>query len=98
VIELLSWHPAAGTLPLPDNTGDKGKPSSGLATLRVLYSNGRRGTLTISCHLPGGPTPRCIFEGITASMDYEGFWDSEAPGTGEGNRTLFHVRSDGESD
>src|SRR5690348_17060036 len=41
VIELLSWRPAGGTLPLPDNTGDEGTPSSGLATLRVLYDNGR---------------------------------------------------------
>ena len=98
VIELLSWHPAAGTLPLSDKTGDKGKPSSGLATLRVLYSNGRRGTLTVSCHLPHGPTPACTFEGITASMDYEDFWQNEKPGAGEGNRTLFHVRDEGDGD
>jgi len=98
VIELLSWHPAAGTLPLPDATGDKGRPSSGLATLRVRYDNGRRGTLTVSCHLPAGNTPACTFEGITASMDYEDFWQSEAPGAGEGNRTLFHVSAEGDSD
>jgi hypothetical protein len=99
VIELLSWHPAAGKLPpgLGDSTGDKGTPSSGLATLRVLYNNGRRGTLTVSCDLPVG-APACMFEGITASMDYEGFWQNQAPGTGEGNRTLFHIRSDGEDD
>ena len=94
VIELLSWHPAPGTLPLPDDTGDKGTPSSGLATLRVLYDNGRRGTLTVSCHLPAGPTPACTFEGITASMDYEDFWQNEAPGPAEGNRTLFHVSTE----
>src|SRR3989442_6572359 len=67
VIELLSWHPAAGTLPLPDNTGDRGTPSSGLATLRVLYHNEngtqRRGTLTVSCDLPVG-SPACMFEVI----------------------------------
>lgn len=96
VIELLSWHPAAGTLPLPDNTGDKGTPSSGVATLRVHFDNGRRGTLTVSCHLPAGPTPACIFEGITASMDYEDFWQAEAPVGGvEGDRTVFHISSDG---
>jgi hypothetical protein len=99
VIELLSWHPAAGTLPLGDCTGDKGKPSSGLAILRVLYSNGRRGTVTVSCHLPAGPTPACMFEGITATMDYEDFWMNEAPVAGkEGNRTLFHVSSEDERD
>jgi hypothetical protein len=98
VIELLSWHPAPGTLPLPDNTGDKGKPSSGLATLRVLYDNGRRGTLTVSCDLPVG-APACMFEGITASMDYEDFWQAEKPVGGvDGNRTLFHISSNGEGD
>jgi len=101
VIELLSWHPAAGTLPLPDNTGDRGTPSSGLATLRVLYHNEngtqRRGTLTVSCDLPVG-SPACMFEGITASMDYEDFWQTEKPGAGEGNRTLFHISSSGGGD
>ena len=98
VIELLSWHPAPGTLPLPDNTGDRGTPSSGLATLRVLYDNGRRGTLTVSCDLPVG-APACMFEGITASVDYEDFWQAEKPvGGEEGNRTLFHISSNGEGD
>jgi len=99
VIELLSWHRAGGTLPLPDNTGDEGTPSSGLATLRVLYDNGRRGMLTVSCHLPAGPTPACLFEGITASMDYEDFWQAQAPAGGvEGSRTLFHVSGPGENE
>jgi hypothetical protein len=100
VTELLSWHPASGTLPLTDSTGDKGKPSSGLATLRLLYDNGRRGTLTVSCHLPVG-APACTFEGITASMDYEDFWKNEAPASSPmipGNRTLFHVSDGGEGD
>src|SRR3989442_141006 len=41
VIELLSWHRAPGTFPttFTDNTGAKGTPSSGHATLRVLYHN-----------------------------------------------------------
>ena len=103
VTELLSWHPAAGTLPLPDATGDSGTPSSGLAILRALFTDAttgksHRGTLTVSCHLPAGPTPACIFEGITASVEYEDFWQNEAPGAGEGNRTLFHVSSNGERD
>jgi hypothetical protein len=102
VIELLSWHRAPGTIPttFTDNTGAKGTPSSGLATLRVLYQNEngtqRRGTLTVSCHAPSG-TPACVFEGITASMDYEDFWKNVPPGAGQGNRTLFHV-SNGEGD
>lgn len=95
VTELLSWHPAAGTFPFADHTGDEGKPSSGLAILRVLYNNGRRGTLTVSCNLSGAPA--CMIEGITASMDYEDFWQNEKPmGGAEGNRTLFHISREGD--
>jgi len=95
VTELLSWTTAGGTPPLPcDTIGPHS--SSGLATLRVKYSNGKTGTLTISCHFNGSPS--CVFEGITATMDYEDFWNREAPvgmpgqsGFQEGNRTNFHI-------
>ena len=95
VTELLSWTTAGGTPPLPcDNIGPNA--TSGLATLRVKYSNGKTGTLTISCHFVGSAS--CVFEGITATMDYEDFWNREAPSTAgpgqpgfqEGNRTNFH--------
>ena len=94
VTELLSWTTAGGTPPLPcDNIGPHA--SSGLATLRVAYSNGKTGTLTISCHFVG--TPDCVFEGITATMDYEDFWNRDAPTAGvEGNRTTFHILEHGE--
>ncbi|HEY9287434.1 MAG TPA: twin-arginine translocation signal domain-containing protein [Candidatus Dormibacteraeota bacterium] len=100
VTELLSWTTAGGTPPLPcDNIGPHS--SSGLATLRVAYSNGNSGTLTISCHFVG--SPNCVFEGITATMDYEDFWNREAPvgmpgmpGFLEGNRTTFHILEHGE--
>jgi hypothetical protein len=96
VTELLNWLPDAGTPPLPcDNIGEQEDASSGLATLRVAYSNGQTGTLTISCHFAG--SPNCIFEGITATMAYEDFWNREAPvgapgqpGFVEGDRTNFH--------
>ena len=96
VTELLSWTTAGGTPPLPcDNIGAREDNTSGLARLRVRYSNGKSGSLTISCHFPG--TPNCVFEGITATMDYEDFWNREAPvgmpglhGFQEGNRTTFH--------
>jgi hypothetical protein len=92
VIELLSWHPApGGTLPIPDNTNDKGSVSAGLVTLRLLFDNGHRGTLTVSCDLPGAPG--CMFEGITASMVYEDFWNHD-----KGGFTLFHVSGNGNGD
>lgn len=94
VTEILKWTTAGGTPPLPcDNIGPHS--TSGLATLRVAYSNGKTGTVTISCHFVG--SPNCVFEGITATMDYEDFWNREAPvgmpgmpGFLEGNRTNFH--------
>jgi len=96
VTELLSWVTApGGVLPLPDATGDRGTASAGLATLRVRFDDGRRGTLTISCHLPG--SPNCMPEGITATMVYEDFFEAQPP-TGDHNRTLFHVGGPGDKD
>lgn len=95
VVELLSWNPAATKFPLPcDNIGDPKDASSGLAKLRVAYSNGTHGVLTVSCNLHVGAegAPDCIPEGITASMEWEDFWTSEPPPTppGNRNRTVFH--------
>ncbi len=95
VVELLSWTPAATKFPLPcDNIGDPKDATSGLAKLRVAYSNGTHGVLTVSCNLHVGTAgaPNCIFEGITASMEWEDFWNSEPPPPPPGNmnRTVFH--------
>ena len=94
VVELLSWIPAATKFPLPhDNIGEIEDATSGLAKLRVAYSNDTHGVLTVSCQLRVGEegAPECIFEGITASMDWEDFFNSEAPTPGiDGNRTVFH--------
>jgi hypothetical protein len=73
-----------------DDIGRIEDTRAGLAKLRVQYSNRETGVLTVSCHLMGSPD--CIFEGITASMSYEDFWNPEAPAPGvDANRTLFHV-------
>lgn len=101
VTELLDWTPEGGTPPLPcDQIGPD--PSSGLAKLRVHYSNGKSGVLTVSCHFVGSPD--CVFEGITASMEYEDFYNREAPmgmpgqpGFQEGNRTTFHFLQNGDA-
>ena len=100
VTELLSWVPAVGQLPpaiMCDDIGRLQDARAGLAKLRVRYSNGERGVLTVSCHLFG--TPDCVFEGITASMRYEDFWNPEPPAPGvDANRTLFHVVRDDKED
>lgn len=94
VRQLLSWTLAPGVFPSPPLTCDNiGRPEdirAGLAKLRVKYSNGETGVLTVSCHLAG--TPDCVFEGITTSMRYEDFTFPEPPAPGvEANRTAFHV-------
>lgn len=94
VTELLSWVVAPGVFPEPpltcDNIGRKEDIRAGLAKLRVKYSNGETGVLTVSCHLAGSPD--CIYEGISATMRYEDFTHPDAPAPGvDANRTAFHV-------
>ncbi|MCA1701852.1 MAG: hypothetical protein LC808_00690 [Actinobacteria bacterium] len=91
VTELLRWVPAPGEFPFTcDDVGPIEGARAGLAMMRVRYSNGWNGVLTVSCHLVGSPD--CIFEGITASMGYEDFTFPEPPAPGvEGNRTIFHL-------
>jgi hypothetical protein len=94
VTELLKWDLAPGVFPvICDDIGAEEDFRAGLAKLRVRYSNETTGVLTVSCH--GAGTPDCVFEGITASMDYEDFWNAEAPDPGppdvDANRTAFHV-------
>jgi hypothetical protein len=93
VTELLSWVLAPGEFPPPvacDLIGEPEDIRAGLAKLRVRYSNRTSGVLTVSCHLLG--TPDCVFEGITASMEFQDFFDPEdPPPTADANRTAFHV-------
>jgi len=94
VRRLFSWIPAPGTPPLPnDNIGIRANQSAGLAILGIRYSDGSKGSLTISCHLVG--TSDAVFEGITASKSYIDYWNREAPPAppGNANRTNFHVTS-----
>jgi len=98
VEELLGWTLAPGVFPSPPLTCDAiGRTEdirAGLAKLRVKYSNGEFGVLTVSCHIAG--TPDCVFEGIAASMRYEDFTRPENPAPGvDANRTAFHVVRNG---
>jgi len=90
VTGLVRWEQTPGTFPGIDAI-DPGHPLvAGLAVLRIAYSNGERGVLTVSCHLMG--TPDTVFEGITASKGFVDYWNREAPVAGvNGNRTAFHI-------
>jgi hypothetical protein len=88
---LVSWEPAPGTPPLPnDNIGDREDESAGLAILRIRYSDGSRGVLIVSCDLVG--TSNAVFEGVTATKGYIDYWNREKPVPGvDADRTNFHV-------
>jgi hypothetical protein len=94
VTGLVSFEEAPGTFPANvDAIGNPADFRSGLAVLRIEYSDGSHGILVVSCH--GAGTADSVFEGITASKDFVDFWNRVAPsGTPTGanaNRTAFHV-------
>src|SRR5438034_8436910 len=77
VTGLVRWERALASNPnIPGST-------AGLAVLRVEYSDGSAGTMTISCRISGAQPGR--FEGVTASKGFVDFWN---PGEG---RNVFHV-------
>jgi hypothetical protein len=84
---LVRWERRLGTSPaplVPNDTIDEGVASSGLAALRLLYSDGSRGILVVNCNLP--PTDPQEFEGITATKGLVDYW------THVSGATLFHVK------
>ncbi len=94
---LVSWEFAnlqpllVGGLPVTDNTGDTTKRANGTAVLRIEFSDGQSGVLTVGCHGPGAPVG--IFEGIATTKGYSTYYNVPAPvGTVNEGRTLFHVR------
>ena len=92
VTGLVSFTVAPGTFPLThDNIGNPADVRAGLLVVRVAYSDGREGTLVVSCHLTG--TPDAVFEGVTASKGFVDYWNREAPPAppGDADRTNFHV-------
>jgi hypothetical protein len=91
------WGP--GQLPpasaVVDSIGNNTDASSGVATLRIAYTNAdgsstAMGFLIISCHLPVG-APVSIVEGVIASKGATLFYNPAhiVPGVDQG-RTLFH--------
>ena len=64
--------------------------------LRNHYSDGKRGVLTVSCHLTG--TSMAVFEEITATKGFVDYWKREAPPAPPGNakRTNFHILDKGD--
>jgi hypothetical protein len=93
VTSLVSWTFAnfqATTPTIIDNIDD-GTRANGTAVLRIAFSDGSRGVLTVGCHGPGAPPG--IFEGVATTKDYKTYYTVPAPVAGvDFGRTLFHVR------
>ena len=96
VSALVSFDEIPGVTPAvgaDDMIGDPLDSRAGLVILRVLYSDGEEGVLTISCH-GGGPVlaPASVFEGITVTKGFVGYVDRGKPAAGvDANRTSFHI-------
>jgi hypothetical protein len=78
VTGLVRFDLAPGRIPNPPNPG-AAAIRAGLAFLRIAYSDGSRGILVVSCHLPG--TPQSVFEGVTASKGFTDYWNHIPAGT-----------------
>ena len=96
VRELVTWEFASaqslliGGFPVTDNTGDTTERANGVAVLRIGFSGGQSGVLTVGCHGPGAPPG--IFEGIAVTKGYKTYYNVPAPlGNVDAGRTLFHV-------
>jgi hypothetical protein len=80
----------ASTPLLIDNIGALNERANGTAVLRVRFSDGASGVLTVGCHGPGAPPG--IFEGIAVTKGYVTYYNVAAPAMFvDANRTIFHV-------
>jgi hypothetical protein len=92
VAEVITFNEAAGTLAPGsiDNSGKIEQLRSGLAVLRIAYSDGSKGVLKVNCHLPVG-APATIPEGISATKGFVDYFFIVPPVANvDGNRTNFH--------
>jgi hypothetical protein len=89
----VSWENAGPqTLPpgIIDNI-DEGTATNGTAVLKIAFSDGSQGVLTVGCHGPGAPPG--IFEGIATTKGFKTYYTVQPPSPGvDANRTIFHVR------
>jgi hypothetical protein len=92
VTALVSWQFAnfQTNVGFIDNIGG-GRAANGTAVLKIAFSDGSRGVLTVGCHGPGAPPG--IFEGIATTKGYKTYYTVPTPVPGvDAGRTLFHIR------
>jgi hypothetical protein len=90
VTEFLFWKKSASGIPpgLIDGIGNPADVVTGLAILRIKYSDGEDGIVVVSCNFVPGTAP---FEGTTATkgfIDYSNPTSDPAATTGN---TFFHL-------
>ena len=91
VTALVSWQFAnfQTNVGFIDNI-DEGRAANGVAVLKIAFSDGSTGVLTVGCHGPGAPPG--IFEGIATTKGFKTYYAVQPPAPGvDANRTLFHV-------
>jgi hypothetical protein len=92
VTALVSWQLAnsQANVGFVDNIGG-GTRTNGTAVLRIGFSDGSTGVLTVGCHGPGAPPG--IFEGIATTKGFKTYYSVPTPVAGvDAGRTIFHVR------
>jgi hypothetical protein len=93
VKELVRFEFANFQSPTPvfiDNIADVNQRANGTAVLRIAYSDGSQGVLTVGCHGPGAPPG--IFEGIATTKGFKTYYNVQPPVAGvDANRTIFHL-------
>jgi hypothetical protein len=97
VTELLFWKMSPSDFAatgIVDGFGNPADVGTGLAVLRVHYSDGEDGIVAVSCSF-GPPTPAAAFEGTTAT---KGFIDYSNPTSTNGldGNTFFHITHEGD--
>ena len=84
-------NPQSSTPAFIDNIGALSQRTNGTAVLRIRFSDGESGVLTVGCHGPGAPPG--IFEGIATTKGFKTYYNVQDPVGGvDANRTIFHVR------
>jgi hypothetical protein len=92
VTALVSWKFAnfQSEVGFIDNI-DEGTKANGVSVLKIAFSDGSTGVLTVGCHGPGAPPG--IFEGIAATKGFKTYYTVQPPSPGvDANRTIYHVR------
>jgi hypothetical protein len=75
---------------LIDNIGVTSERANGSTVLKIEFSDGQSGVLTVGCHGPGAPPG--IFEGIATTKGFSTYYNVHDPVAGvDANRTIFHV-------